>query len=146
MPLWFRTPLHVRAAGPPHQRRSALRDLPVRAPHAAALRAADEVLGPVPAHLVAGMVRRGVRLWLLDRGEGIADVPLSPDVWARRWLDGRVATTECAGLTLPAVSILLLCSAAAAGAAVRHARGASLPDLPPPPRAPAARGTSRPAP
>lgn len=45
-------------------------------------------------------------------------------------------------LSLPAVSILLFCSAAAAGAAVRHARGASLPDLPSPPRAPVARGTS----
>lgn len=46
------------------------------------------------------------------------------------------------GLSLPAVSILLLCSAAAAGAAVRHARAAGLPDLPSPPRAPVARGTS----
>lgn len=75
--------------------------LVARAPRYEALLAATEVLSSYPAHVLETLASRGVRLWLLDRGEAVSAAPIPASERARWCLGERGRQAAWAGLTVP---------------------------------------------
>jgi hypothetical protein len=111
----------------PNTPADGLDELFARASHPRAAAAARKVLQEFPAPLLGRARQLPLYVWLLDHGETVASAAvLEEHARGRHWLGGTVGLRDCAGLTLPAASGVLVIAPWYRPVVLRHEIGHAL--------------------
>jgi hypothetical protein len=95
-----------------------------RVPHEEAAKAAHSVLQNYPLPLIERLAESSVQIWLLDHGEPVSSAGLLDTTGrSRRWLGNTISVDDCAGLTVPIDTGVLVIAPWHRPAVLRHELG-----------------------